>query len=133
MSREVRDELVELGVAPASKFEVIPYGFDLSDRSVAGAGERARMRAAIGAGDETFVVGWVGRLTAIKRPLDLVRVLSALVELEIDAVLCVVGDGPDRAEVERLARTLGVVRPVQPGRLPEGPRPRGTRRSTRSA
>ena len=108
VSREVRDELVELGVAPASKFEVIPYGFDLSDRSVAGAGERTRMRAAIGAGDETFVVGWVGRLTAIKRPLDLVRVLSALVELEIDAVLCIVGDGPDRAEVERLARTLGV-------------------------
>jgi len=108
VSREVRDELVELGVAPASKFEVIPYGFDLSDRSVAGAGERARVRAAIGAGDDTFVVGWVGRLTAIKRPLDLVRVLYALVELEVDAVLCVVGDGPDRAEVEGLARTLGV-------------------------
>jgi glycosyltransferase involved in cell wall biosynthesis len=108
VSREVKDELVELGVAPASKFEVIPYGFDLSDRIVAGAGERARVRAAIEVGDGTFVVGWVGRLTAIKRPLDLVRVLSTLVELEIDAVLCVVGDGPDRAEVERLSRKLGV-------------------------
>ena len=108
VSREVRDELVELGVAPASKFEVIPYGFDLSDRIVAGAGERARVRAAIEVVDGTFVVGWVGRLTAIKRPLDLVRVLSALVELDVDVVLCIIGDGPERAEVERLARTLGV-------------------------
>jgi glycosyltransferase involved in cell wall biosynthesis len=108
VSREVRDELVEIGVAPASKFEVIPYGFDLSDRIVAGAGERARVREAIGASETTFVVGWVGRLTAIKRPLDLVRVLSRLVELDVDALLCLVGDGPDRAEVDGLARTLGV-------------------------
>jgi glycosyltransferase involved in cell wall biosynthesis len=108
VSPEVRDDLVALGVAPASRFEVIPYGFDLSTRVGGDGGARERIRAELGAGAETFVVGWVGRLTAIKRPLDLVRVLAALVERGADALLCVVGDGPDRQDVERLARKLGV-------------------------
>ncbi|HZO34367.1 MAG TPA: glycosyltransferase family 4 protein [Gaiellaceae bacterium] len=108
VSPEVRDDLVALGVAPASRFAVIPYGFDLTARVGAGDGTRERIRADLGAGPGTFVVGWVGRLTAIKRPLDLVRVVAALVERDVDALLCLVGDGPDRAGVERLARRLGV-------------------------
>jgi glycosyltransferase involved in cell wall biosynthesis len=108
VSREVRDELVSLGVAPPSKFEVIPYGFDLSTWSEGTSLERARIRGEIGADETTFVVGWVGRLTPIKRPLDLVRVLDALVERGVDAKLCLVGDGPERTAVEELAASLGV-------------------------
>jgi glycosyltransferase involved in cell wall biosynthesis len=108
VSREVRDDLVSLGVAPRSKFEVIPYGFDLASRSDGTDIDRVRIRSEIGASESTFVVGWVGRLTAIKRPLDLVRVLSALVGLEVDALLCLVGDGPERPSVEALAASLGV-------------------------
>jgi L-malate glycosyltransferase len=63
------------------------------------------VRAETGVGDGTFVVGFVGRLTAIKRPPDLVRTLAAV---ESDAVLAVVGDGEDRAATETLARRLGV-------------------------
>lgn len=108
VSAEVRDDLVAFGVAPASKFEVISYGFDLSGRSDSDGGGRARVRAQIGAGESTFVVGWVGRLTPIKRPLDLVRVLAALRDRRVDALLCLVGDGPDRPAVEQLAGQLGV-------------------------
>ena len=108
VSPEVRDDLVAFGVAPASRFEVIPYGFDLSGRSDGRGSGRALVRAQIGAADGTFVVGWVGRLTAIKRPLDLVRVLAALRDGGVDAVLCLVGDGPERPAVEQLAAGLGV-------------------------
>ncbi len=108
VSREVRDELVSLGVAPLSKFVVIPYGFDLSARTDTTETERRRVRSELGANDGTLVVGWVGRLTPIKRPLDLVHVLAALVEHRVDAMLCIVGDGPDRAAVEALAASLGV-------------------------
>ena len=66
------------------------------------------MRAEIGADDATFVVGWAGRLTAIKRPLDLIRTLRALVDRQVDALLVLVGDGEDRAAVEALAAELGV-------------------------
>ncbi|HUK96789.1 MAG TPA: glycosyltransferase [Gaiellaceae bacterium] len=108
VSEEVRDDLVSLGVAPRSKFVVIPYGFDLSARTNGTEADRARIRADLGADETTFVVGWVGRLTAIKRPLDLVRVLAALVAEGTDARLCIVGDGPEREAVEALAALLGV-------------------------
>jgi glycosyltransferase involved in cell wall biosynthesis len=106
VSYEVRDELVGFGVAPARRFVVVPYGFDLPPWSESDDEARSSIRAEIGAGDETFVVGWAGRLTLIKRPLDLVRTLRALVDLEADALLVLVGDGEDREEVVALAAEL---------------------------
>jgi glycosyltransferase involved in cell wall biosynthesis len=104
VSDEVRDDLVAYGIAPRSKFEVVQYGFDLDARTAAAPDARARARAEIGAGADAFVIGWIGRLTAIKRPLDLIRVVA---ELE-GAVLVAIGDGEDRPEVEGLIDSLGV-------------------------
>ncbi len=108
VSHEVRDELVGFGVAPARRFVVVPYGFDLPPWSEADEEARTAIRAELGAGDETFVVGWAGRLTAIKRPLDLILVLRALLDRDVDALLVLVGDGEDRPAVEALAAELGV-------------------------
>jgi glycosyltransferase involved in cell wall biosynthesis len=108
VSDEVRDDLVGFGIAPARRFVVVPYGFDLPPWSDADEDARAAIRAEIGAGEETFVVGWAGRLTPIKRPLDLIRTLRALLDREIDALLVLVGDGEDRPAVEALAADLGV-------------------------
>jgi len=108
VSEQVRDDLVAMGIAPRERFAVIPYGFDLSGRVDTTGALREAVRAEIGAADGSFVVGWVGRLTAIKQPELLVQTLGHLVEEGIDAVLCVVGDGPDRAGTERLARDLGL-------------------------
>ena len=108
VSDEVRDELVGFGVAPARRFAVVPYGFDLPPWGEADEKARRSIRKEIGAGDGTFVVGWAGRLTAIKRPLDLVRTLRALVDRDVDALLVLVGDGEDRAAADALASELGV-------------------------
>ena len=108
VSDEVRDDLVRFGVAGRKRFAVVPYGFDLPAWSEADDDARRTIRAELGAGEETFVVGWAGRLTAIKRPLDLIRTLHALVDRNVDALLVLVGDGEDRAEVEALAADLGV-------------------------
>jgi len=108
VSDEVRDDLVRFGVAPAERFAVVPYGFDLPEWSEADDAARARVRAKLGIDDDTFTVGWAGRLTAIKRPLDLVRTLRALLDLGVNAQLVVVGDGEDRPAVEALAGELGV-------------------------
>jgi glycosyltransferase involved in cell wall biosynthesis len=103
VSDEVRDDLVRFGVAPRDKFEVIPYGFDLDRRIDSSPETRAARRTAAGI-DGTFVIGWAGRMTEIKRPGDLVRVLAELP----GAILVLAGDGELRSEVEQLARTLGV-------------------------
>ena len=103
VSDEVRDDLVRLGVAPPQKFAVIPYGFDLDARIDSSAQTRKAKRAAACV-DDAFVIGWAGRLTEIKRPGDLVRVLAQVP----GAILVLAGDGELRGEVERLAQTLGV-------------------------
>jgi glycosyltransferase involved in cell wall biosynthesis len=105
VSEEVRDDLVAYGIAPQSKFEVVRYGFDLDARVDTTPETRARLRAQIGAEEGTQVVGFVGRLTAIKRPLDLVRTIAAT---ESDTLLVVAGDGEDRIATEALAAELGV-------------------------
>jgi glycosyltransferase involved in cell wall biosynthesis len=112
VSPEVRDDLVSLGVAPASKFVVIRLGIELGERvGDADDGEaRQETRRRLGLSPDAFVVGWVGRMTAVKRTEDLVRVTRKLVDLDVDASLCLVGDGPDRDALEAYAHELGVVK-----------------------
>jgi glycosyltransferase involved in cell wall biosynthesis len=109
VSPEVRDELVGLGVAPASKFEVIRLGIDLEPR-VRFDGDPLEVRRRLGIPTEAFLVGWFGRMTAVKRTDDLVRVLVALRRHGVDAALLLVGDGDDRPRLEQLAHELGVAR-----------------------
>ena len=108
VSDEVRDDLVAFGVAPAERFTVVPYGFDLPEWGPADEKARRRVRGELGLADDTLAIGWAGRLTAIKRPLDLVRTLRAVRDDGVEAVLVLVGDGEDRPGVEALARDLGV-------------------------
>jgi glycosyltransferase involved in cell wall biosynthesis len=106
----VRDDLVRLRIAPASKFAVIRLGIQLDQRVGAGEGTRQETRRLLGVGEGPFVVGWVGRMTAVKRTDIVVRAFRALVDRGVDARLLLVGDGPDRDGVEHLAHDLGVVK-----------------------
>lgn len=110
VSPEVRDDLVRLGVAPESKFAVIRLGIELDQRVSDDASARAETRRVLGLAGDPFVVGWVGRMTAVKRTDLVVRALRALVDRGVDARLLLVGDGPDRDRLERLAHDLGVVK-----------------------
>jgi glycosyltransferase involved in cell wall biosynthesis len=108
---EVRDDLVRLGVAPASQFSVIRLGIDLEAR-VLTQDRRAEYRALFGIPEDRFVVGWIGRMTAIKRVSDILTSFKLLLDRGVDATLCLVGDGPDREPAERLAKELGIARNV---------------------
>jgi glycosyltransferase involved in cell wall biosynthesis len=110
VSPEVRDELVALGVAPASKFRVIRLGIALDTRIPPDDAARAETRRVMGIPDDRFVVGWIGRMTAVKRTDVVLQSFRALRENGIDALLCMVGDGPDRKGVEELADELEIVR-----------------------
>ena len=108
VSDEVRNDLVAFGVASRDRFVVVPYGFELPAWSEADEQARLRIRRDLGIAPDTFVVGWVGRFTPIKRPLDLPRTLRVLVDERVDAMLVLVGDGDERLRAEALARELGV-------------------------
>ncbi len=109
---EVRDDLVELGVAPAEKFSVIRLGIDLESRVLTGENERATHRRLFGVPDDRFVVGWIGRMTSIKRVPDVLESFKRLLDLGVEATLCMVGDGPDREAAETQAKELGIARNV---------------------
>jgi glycosyltransferase involved in cell wall biosynthesis len=110
VSPEVRDDLVALGIAPREKFTVIRLGIELDERVLAGASGRASTRELMGVPADQFTVGWIGRMTAVKRTDDVLLAFKKLRELGVDACLCMVGDGPDRDHVEQRASELGVVR-----------------------
>jgi glycosyltransferase involved in cell wall biosynthesis len=110
VSPEVRDDLVELHVAPASKFTVVRLGIDLAQRVDNDDAQRQETRRQMGLRDAAFVVGWVGRMTAVKNTDGVVRALQQLVERGIDAYALLVGDGPDRDHLERYAHELGVIK-----------------------
>jgi glycosyltransferase involved in cell wall biosynthesis len=109
VSPQVRDDLVALGVAPAEKFAVVRLGIELA-RRVSPNGSREDVRRLLGVPGERFLVGWVGRMTGVKRTDDILLGLKGLRERGVDASLCLVGDGPDREHVERRAHELGLAR-----------------------
>jgi glycosyltransferase involved in cell wall biosynthesis len=109
VSPEVRDELVALGVAPKEKFAVVRLGIPLDDRLADGT-SHVDYRRLYGIPSGAFVVGWVGRMTAVKDTGAVLEIVQALCERGVDAVLCMVGDGPDRERLEQLAHDLGIAR-----------------------
>lgn len=112
VSEEVRDDLVELGVAPAERFEIVRLGLDLEPFSAPAPDERARLRERLrdelGVPRDARVVTLVARLVPIKRVDRFLRV-AARVAAEHDAHFLVVGDGELDGELRASAeaRKLG--------------------------
>ena len=110
VSPQVRDDLVSLGVAARDRFVVVRLGIELDERVAPGQDSREESRRYLGIPAERFAVGWIGRMTAVKRTDDVLAAFKRLHDEGVDAVLCMVGDGPDRTQLEQRAHELGVIR-----------------------
>src|SRR5262249_30377775 len=110
VSPQVRDDLVALGVAAPEKFTVVRLGIELDERVGAEANGREETRRYLGIPPDRFAVGWVGRMTAVKRTDDVLDGFKRLRARGVDATLCLVGDGPDRPGLEQHAHDLGIIR-----------------------
>ncbi len=102
------------GIGP-SRVAVIPPGIEL-ERFDPRRVHRGVWRARLGAPGGVTLAGASGRLARHGAVADLLRAL-ALVDF-IDLWLVIVGEGPDREEIEQLTRTLGLQgRVFFPGRV----------------
>jgi glycosyltransferase involved in cell wall biosynthesis len=110
VSPQVRDDLVALGIAPRERFVVIRLGFVLDERVSPDQHGRGESRRYLGISGDRFTVGWIARMTAVTRTDDVLVACKRLRDGGVDAVLCMVGDGPDRLQLERRAHELGVIR-----------------------
>jgi glycosyltransferase involved in cell wall biosynthesis len=63
-------------------------------------------RAELGVPASAFHIGWVGRLSREKGPDVLLEAVARLGELPV--VVSIIGDGPERAELQAMAERLGI-------------------------
>jgi glycosyltransferase involved in cell wall biosynthesis len=102
VSDRVRDELVALRVAPASKFEVVPLGLDLSRFRVNGdlrRNARMALRDELGVPSDARIVTLIARCVPIKRVDRFLRVASAL-QGAPGVHFLIVGDGELREQLQ---------------------------------
>jgi glycosyltransferase involved in cell wall biosynthesis len=105
VSESARRSLLDVGVPPA-KIHLIPSGLD--PRRLAPAADRAHLRAELG-----LLPGlWLGTACALepkKNVETFVRAAALLAAQLPEARFLVLGDGPERAQLEGLGARLGLV------------------------
>lgn len=110
--KALKDEMVELGVAPAN-ITPLRNGVDLERFAP---GDRAAARAAIGLVPGRFTLLSVGLLDPRKAHDLIIRALPMLPDVD----LLIAGTGPEKANLERLAQELNVADRVKLlGSLPQ--------------
>jgi glycosyltransferase involved in cell wall biosynthesis/tetratricopeptide (TPR) repeat protein len=103
-----RDYETKLGL-PEGLVGVIRNGLDLRALSErCGPDGRDRVRSELGFGEDALVLGAVFRLVPAKRPHLWLEVAAALSRQFPTLRLLLIGEGPLRAELEGLARDLGI-------------------------
>ena len=102
VSQEIADDLVEFGVAPREKVEIVRLGFDLSRFT---APEKSReelrggMRRSLGIPDRSRVVTVIARVVKVKRIDRFIEMARYLRGID-DVWFVVAGDGDRRPELE---------------------------------
>jgi glycosyltransferase involved in cell wall biosynthesis len=101
ISNEIDAELAATGIPPDRRFTV-PNGVDTARFHPAPAGAKTRLRAEAGLPDVPIVV-FVGRLAPEKRVEHLVGIWPQVRSAHPDAILLILGSGPDGATLRNAA------------------------------
>ena len=104
VSRDIAEELRACRIVGKTKIAVAPNGIDIGKFRDPAA--RIETRRELGIPPSAPLIGAIGRLTEIKRYDLLIRAFARLKLRSTDARLLLVGDGPERRELERLAAEL---------------------------
>ena len=110
VSEEAADLAVRLTGIPRRAFQLIPNGVDTERFKPAGSKEeKILLRAAKGLPEESLLLGCVAALRPVKNHRGLLQAFAQVArEIGPSAHLVLVGDGPLREELIRLAAQLGV-------------------------
>jgi L-malate glycosyltransferase len=109
VSEELRQYMATSGL-PRKRLGVIYNGIDPGPAPAPAA--RAAARARLGLPEGAFIVGTVARLDPVKDLGALVHGFAAVRASRPDACLVVVGDGPERGVLERVAASASLGRSV---------------------
>ncbi|MDQ3980552.1 MAG: glycosyltransferase family 4 protein [Actinomycetota bacterium] len=102
VGRQVRDDLVAAGIGRPEQYVIVPPGVSLPP-----APPRELARDMLGLGRSGSVVGYVARLTAVKRPDRFIAAAKELASRQADVTFVVAGEGELLADVRARAAPLG--------------------------
>lgn len=108
VSQAVRELTVSRYHVPPERVRVVRNGIPLEALRRAGAGARRRVLAELDIDAGRPVLAIVARLHPVKGHRALLTMVPAILRSCPRALLLVIGDGPERAACEELARSLGV-------------------------
>jgi glycosyltransferase involved in cell wall biosynthesis len=106
VSADIASAVTRWRTIPRAKVEVIPNGIETDASGDLPSPDQVRQSLGIPLGAP--VVGTIGRLNEVKRQDLLIRAVAELRTTFPDIWLVLVGDGPERANLERLAAERGM-------------------------
>ena len=96
-------------IAPASKFEIIQLGFDLSKFETNQPEKRKQFRAEYNLDENEVAIGIVGRLVPIKNHTLFLKAIKIVADKTDQKIrVFIIGDGEERQAIEQLATTLNL-------------------------
>jgi len=107
LSEGQRQELLKLRIGAPDKLAVQPLGLEL-DPFLTSAAKNGQLRKELGLSEEERLIGIVGRLVPIKGHEIFLQAARLVVGRLPSCRFLVVGDGPERPNLERTAETLGL-------------------------
>ena len=107
VSSKVVDWLQNAGI-PAEKLAVIPNPIEFDNREPPEAGSRSELLHACGWPEDSVLIGSVANLRRVKGLNYLVEGMGILVNRGVNARLVLVGDGPERGNLEKQVQELGL-------------------------
>jgi len=108
VSADVRDEGCRLGIAERDDYYVIPEYVDYRPRPGAFQASRERARKELRLAESDRVLGWIGRFVPQKDPRTLAAAIHGILVASPDLRAVLIGDGPQRPEIEQRVSDLGL-------------------------
>ncbi len=108
-SYAAKKDVEALGISPV---QVVPNSVEPRSAETYADGVKA-LRQELGAGDDTVVIGVVGRIHPGKGQAVLLRAVKKLLDKELDLCVLVVGEGPELDALTALAAELGIEEQVE--------------------
>ena len=105
VSGDIAKEVLKYRIASTGKVTVVHNGIDVDLFETSADDE---LRASLGIRPNARIIGTIGRLSEVKSQEVLLRAFAIVMPFVPGAQLLLVGDGPKRAELERLADELGI-------------------------
>lgn len=107
VSQKDIDKGLQAGIGRPEQYHLIRSAIPI-EQFDASLFDRSKIRQALGIPEQAAVVGFVGRFSPQKNPLDWVRVAKQVSQNKNNVFFLMVGDGPMRTQVEEQLKRAGI-------------------------